>query len=411
MREEWQTKTLGDVCNMIKRGIAPKYVDSGGVCVVNQKCIRSHNVNCGLARRHNLEAKKVPEERYVRVGDVLVNSTGTGTLGRVAQVRTDLPEPTTVDTHVTIVRPLDGLFYADFFGYMMVRIEGEIASSGEGTSGQTELSRTALSEKFSVSFPTSLQEQKRIVAILDEAFEGIDKAIANTEKNLANAKELFESHLNAVFSKKGEGWVTQALGEIADLVDSLHKTPTYIDEGGYPMVRVTDVKGGTLDLTNARRVDEETYHEFSKRHKSSIGDLVLSRVGSYGVPVVVETDEPFCLGQNTVFILPKINPHLLYYYLISPHAKSQIDGFVAGTTQPTISLKSIKSIAVPYPPQDDQETIVANLKSSSLQLETLLKVGRQKSSCLAELKQSILQKAFNGELTSHPDKELAKAGA
>ena len=288
-------------------------------------------------------------------------------------------------------------------------ITAEIEKQVSGAVGLVHITKGKLKE-FTIPLPP-LQEQKRIVAILDEAFEGIDKAIANTEKNLANAKELFESHLNAVFSKKGEGWVTQALGEIADLVDSLHKTPTYIDEGGYPMVRVTDVKGGTLDLTNARRVDEETYHEFSKRHKSSIGDLVLSRVGSYGVPVVVETDEPFCLGQNTVFILPKINPHLLYYYLISPHAKSQIDGFVAGTTQPTISLKSIKSIAVPYPPQDDQETIVANLKSSSLQLETLLKVGRQKSSCLAELKQSILQKAFNGELTSHPDKELAKAGA
>lgn len=119
----WQTATLGNVCDMIKRGVAPKYIDAGGICVVNQKCIRNHVVDYTFARRHNVEAKKVNEERLIKVGDVLVNSTGTGTLGRVAQIRIKPHELSTADTHVTIIRPKSSLFFDDFFGYMMIKIE------------------------------------------------------------------------------------------------------------------------------------------------------------------------------------------------------------------------------------------------------------------------------------------------
>lgn len=90
---------------------------------------------------------------------------------------------------------------------MLIHIEDEIAASGEGTSGQTELARSVIENRFRVSFPISRAEQKRIVAILDEAFQGISSAVANAEKNLANARELFESYLNSDFTQKGEGWV------------------------------------------------------------------------------------------------------------------------------------------------------------------------------------------------------------
>ena len=162
--KDWRTVCLGEVCEMVKRGIAPKYVDNDGVCVINQKCIRDHSINFSLSRRHSLDKKSVPQERFIQVGDVLVNSTGTGTLGRVAQVRQAPSEPTTVDTHVTIVRPSPRKFYIDFFGYMLIKIEDEIAASGEGASGQTELSRTKLSEEFQVSYPDSIADQKRIVS-------------------------------------------------------------------------------------------------------------------------------------------------------------------------------------------------------------------------------------------------------
>jgi type I restriction enzyme, S subunit len=211
VRTSWKQQKLGEVCDFLNRGISPKYLNDGGVCVLNQKCVRAHTVNYELSRRHDIKAKAVSKDRFVRVGDVLVNSTGTGTLGRVAQVREEPDEPTTVDSHVTIVRPKPGMFHLDFFGYMLAVIEDAIKKAGEGCGGQTELGRSVLADRFSVSYPTTLSEQQRIVHILDEAFDGLATATANAEKNLHNARALFESHLQAVFTQCGEGWVEKRL--------------------------------------------------------------------------------------------------------------------------------------------------------------------------------------------------------
>ena len=194
-----------------------------------------------------------------------------------------------------------------------------------------------------------LPQQHRIVAILDEAFDGIATANKeNAEKNLKNASALLESHLQAVFSQRSKGWEENQLGKVADLIDCLHKTPTYSEEG-FPMVRVTDIKPGFLNLSKTRKVDEKTFIEFSKKHTPQPGDIVFSRVGSYGVTAIVNTNEAFCLGQNTVFILPKVNPYFFYHFLNSPNAKEQIDRLVEGTTQPTISMKNIRQIySSPY---------------------------------------------------------------
>src|SRR5271166_4612214 len=187
MNNGWQTKKLGDACSFLNRGVSPKYVDKDGIVVLNQRCVRDHRVNYEIARRHDIKAKNLSSERLLQAGDVLVNSTGEGTLGRVAQLREDPPEPTTVDSHVTIVRPAPGMFFTEFFGYVLRDIEEELKKSGEGCGGQTELNRSVLAEKFLIRFPEALPEQQRIVGILDAAFEGIATAKTNAEKNLKNA--------------------------------------------------------------------------------------------------------------------------------------------------------------------------------------------------------------------------------
>ncbi|NQD35978.1 restriction endonuclease subunit S [Permianibacter sp. IMCC34836] len=243
----------------------------------------------------------------------------------------------------------------------------------------------------------SLSEQQRIVSVLDEAFAGIATARTNAEKNRQNARALFESHLNAIFSQRGARWEERPLGEVADLLDCLHKTPTYC-EIGFPMVRVTDIKPGFLDLSKARRVDEQTFVEFSKRYTPKVGDIVFSRVGSCGVSALVSSDEPFCLGQNTVFILPKMNPTLLYYFLNSPPAKGQLERLTEGTTQPTISMKSIRTVRVCIPPAGDQERIVTSLNAANIETQRLESLYQRKLAALDELKQSLLHQAFSGQL-------------
>lgn len=138
---------------------------------------------------------------------------------------------------------------------------------------------------------------------------------------------------------------SSSLMEVAEVIDSSHKTPTYV-ANGVPMVRVTDVKYGALKLGAALQVSSETFAEYSRRYVAKKGDIIISRVGSYGnTSWVVETG--FCLGQNVSSISPtRIDPRFLYYSLNSPSVRSQIEGRVVGSTQKTLSLKAIKELRI-----------------------------------------------------------------
>jgi type I restriction enzyme S subunit len=139
----WQLRPLGEVVSYLKRGIGPTYVDARGVRVVNQKCIRGGRVDFTKSRRHD-ESRRSVQDRLLLVGDVLVNSTGVGTLGRVAQVRR-LAEPTIADSHVTVVRARVDTLRSELLGIGLEMRESEIEALGEGSTGQTELSRERLS--------------------------------------------------------------------------------------------------------------------------------------------------------------------------------------------------------------------------------------------------------------------------
>jgi restriction endonuclease S subunit len=181
-----KTLSLGDSSTFISRGISPKYIEKGGICVLNQKCVRNHKVNYEFSRRHNIEIKKVSEERFIRKGDLLINSTGQGTLGRVAQVKEEPEEITTVDSHVTIVRPRHELFYPSYFGYAAISIEKLIKSAGQGTSGQTELAKSAVQNDFQITFPICHDEQKNIVDKLNQAFKQFENALNKNKEIQTN---------------------------------------------------------------------------------------------------------------------------------------------------------------------------------------------------------------------------------
>lgn len=134
--------------------------------------------------------------------------------------------------------------------------------------------------------------------------------------------------------------------EVADLFDSLHQTPRY-SQMGYPMVRVADIATGNLQLEACLTVSESDFQKYTSKYTPSYGDIVISRVGTYGVFAYVNTRRKFCLGQNTAILSPKINSKYLYYCLNSPEIKRQIDILAVGSTQKTISLKNIKALSIP----------------------------------------------------------------
>lgn len=157
-------------------------------------------------------------------------------------------------------------------------------------------------------------------------------------------------------------WKVYKLSDVADIFDSLHKTPEYVPKG-ISMVRVTDIKEGYLNLSSTLKVSSSVYEEFTKKYSPSIGDIVISRVGTYGNFSYVAQRQHFCLGQNTAIIHPRIENKFLYYSLLAPSTKQFLESVVTGSTQKTVSLKNIKAIPIPLPSERIQKYI-ANILST-----------------------------------------------
>ena len=155
--EGWAIKKLGEVTDLIKRGISPQYVEVDGITVINQKCVRSHRVDLSVARQTS-KNKKVPDEKFLKKYDVLINSTGTGTLGRVAQYFFER-SPTTVDSHVTIIRASSKISSL-YLGRFIERNESYLEQLGKGATNQKELSATDLSAVVEVLVPSSDLQDK-----------------------------------------------------------------------------------------------------------------------------------------------------------------------------------------------------------------------------------------------------------
>ena len=197
------------------------------------------------------------------------------------------------------------------------------------------------------------------------------------------------------FSEDGDwvpdGWTNRKLDEIAHVIDSLHKTPKY-SKVGSPMVRVVDVKHEGLDLVNCLKVSDEVFNEFNKRHTPKYGDIVFTRVGSYGNVAITKEGQRYCLGQNTAFIIPTESSNFLFYFLRSHLGKREIERTVAGSTQKTVSIQSIKNFELKCPDVIEQKAIAAVLGSLDDKIELL----REQNETLEALAQTLFKRWFIG---------------
>lgn len=171
--ESWHITTIDSISSLVTRGIAPKYDDSSDQIVLNQKCIRDHTIDISLARRHL--PKKI-NEKWISKGDLLINSTGTGTLGRVAQVWFDANNMT-VDSHVTIVRPKAPILQS-YIGFWGLSHESEIEAQHTGSTGQTELPRERV-KSLELPLPDSVTLEKFNALIIPMT----NAIVSNQEEN------------------------------------------------------------------------------------------------------------------------------------------------------------------------------------------------------------------------------------
>lgn len=251
-----------------------------------------------------------------------------------------------------------------------------------------------------VPFVSSLPEQQRIVSILDEAFAAIDKAKANAEQNLKNAKELFESYLQGVF--ENGNWSFIKLSEMAtDISDGDHMPPPK-SEFGLPFITISNINKQThkIDFSDTFKVPQKYYDDLKSNKKPIKGDVLYTVTGSYGIPVLIEDDFKFCFQRHIGLIRPskKLNSKLLYYWILSPQAFFQANETATGTAQKTVSLKSLRNFSFPNIPINEQQAIVRQLDTLRAETQRLEAIYQQKLLNLEALKKSLLQKAFAGEL-------------
>ncbi len=249
-------------------------------------------------------------------------------------------------------------------------------------------------------------EQKQIVAILDQCFEAIDKAKANIERNLNNSKELFQSELNRIFTQKGDGWVEKKWGDICHFVrgpfgGSLKKS--MFVEKGYV---VYEQKHAIHNHFNQLRyfIDETKFIEM-KRFEVKPGDIIMSCSGvTLGrVAVIPDGIEKGIINQALLKLTPheNVSVHFLKYWLRSKIFQDIILKQSGGAAIPNVpSAKILKEIILSLPALVKQEEIVNKIDLIKTQTKTLESHYKKELDALDELKKSILQKAFNGELTS-----------
>lgn len=268
----------------------------------------------------------------------------------------------------------------EFLYNFLVKNENEI----KGNAGAVFNSiNKAQIEQITIPIPP-LQEQQRIVAILDEAFAAIAKVKANAEQNLKNSKEIFESYLQSVFENKGEGWEEKTLNQISENLDSKRVpiTKNVRNEGSIPYYGAS----GIVDYVADYLFDEDLLCI------SEDGANLLART----YPIAFSISGKTWVNNHAHILRFKnmVSQKFVELYLNS----IKLDDFVSGMAQPKLNQTMLNKIPIPLPPLPKQQQIVNKLDALSAETKQLEANYQQKLNNLEELKKSLLQKAFNGEL-------------
>jgi type I restriction enzyme S subunit len=391
MRKGWEECNLEDYIKLIDyRGRTPVKTETG------VRLITAKNVKLGFLQLEPQEF--INPDNYEswmtrgipNYGDVIF--TTEAPLANVAQI--DSNEKLAFAQRIIVMQPHPRKIDQSFLKYLLLSpdVRKDILSNGTGATVQGI--KSSLLKKIKISFP-SLTEQQRIVTILDEAFESIDQAKANTEKNLQNAKELFQSELNSIFINKGVGWVEKKLGEVCKLTRGQNPPkskfiPTPKD--GY--VRFYQIRDGWADDYAVYVPDSPQLH---KVEPDEILMVAYRHIGRAFRGVSGAFNVALCKISNVRRDI--LDDDYLFYLIPTDIVRGELLKRSERSLIPSMSVEHLKEILIPMPSLKTQQKIVIQLDTLSSETKQLEENYRKKLESLEELKKSILQKAFSGELT------------
>ena len=272
---------------------------------------------------------------------------------------------------------------------------------GAGTGATVQGVKITFVSQLPIPIPP-IAEQERIVAVLDEAFAAIDKAKANIERNLTNARELFQSRLNDIFSNPSEDWRNTSLVDVCELITcGVAARPNYVDEG-IPFLSAKNVKNGRIIFNDYRFISAQDHAKLTKRNKPEIGDVLYTRVGSFGEAAVIDREIEFSIFVSLTLIKPKkevVASAFLKYYLNSHAVKQLAKNSVRSSGVGNLNVGTVRKFPIKFPPKKTQERLIEEFDSIR-NLTTSLELKYQSElDNLEELRQSILEQAFEGKLT------------
>lgn len=372
----WEVKNIEDCMKLIDyRGRTPEKTESG------IRLITAKNVKLGYLELEPQEF--IASNNYdawmtrgiPNIGDVIF--TTEAPLANVAQI--DTIKKLAFAQRIIVMQPDRKILDPTFLKYALLSppIRSEILEKGTGATVQGI--KSSLLKKIEIPIPP-LAEQKRIVAMLDSSFSAISKAKENAEKNLKNSKELFESYLNNIFEKKGKDWEEKKLGECFKLRSGENLTSKQMNKQGlYPVFGGNGIAG----MHDAFNLTEN--------------NVIIGRVGALCGNVRL-IKEKIWLTDNA-FKITDFKYEFDYSYLTYLLNFKNLRNFARQAAQPVISNSSLESVSLSFPKSlSEQKRIVAKLDALSEQTKKLEAVYLKKIADLDELKKSILQKAFRGEL-------------
>ena len=363
---EWEVEELGTLCELYQ----PKTISKKNMKPNGRYPVFGANGQIGFYDEFNHEEPQL-----------LVTCRG-ATCGAVNVS----PPKAWINGNAMVVRPRDERIDRRFLEYMFrgaIDIDEVITGAA-----QPQITRTNLAP-LKIRFPQCEAEQKRIVSILDEAFSAIAKAKENAEKNLANARELFESYLNRVFTQQGPGWQEKTLPDISENLDRQRKpiTKSKREPGKIPYYGAS----GVVDHVKDFLFDEDLLLI------SEDGANLLART----YPIAFSASGKTWVNNHAhVLRFDSITTQrFIEFYLNS----ISLEPWVSGMAQPKLNQTNLNTIPVPVAPADEQSRFVKTLESLQAESKRLETIYTQKLANLDELKQSLLQKAFTGQLTAREE--------
>ena len=289
-------------------------------------------------------------------------------------------------------------FVPEFLFYFFLSRKDELIAQATGNA-QPNISQIKIRNTEVPVVP--LSEQQRIVGILDQAFAGIATAKANAEKNLQNARALFESHLQSVFTRRGEGWEEKKLGNVCRIARG--GSPRPIQEflttapDGINWIKISDA---TASGKYIYKTEQKIISDGARRSRMvHEGDFLLSNSMSFGRPYIMRTSG--CVHDGWLILSDYasiLHQDYLYYVLGSSFVYQQFDRLAAGSTVRNLNIELASRVEIPIPPLAHQQEIAKQFEAFSEKIQRLESVYQRKLAALDALKQSLLHQAFSGQL-------------